>query len=90
MRPNPPVETLDEFEFFPPLNDACQNSTIFSGGRPLGTLIRKHVIDRGVPVWTLYDTDAGKVREFWLAPTYERLAKQSTEAISRYYGIRTK
>jgi hypothetical protein len=86
LHDNPPIETLDGLEFFPPLNDACQTSTVYRGERPVGTLIRKRVMERNKPTWVLYATDGTKLREFWLAPTYERLAHLTSHLISKYLG----
>lgn len=64
----------DRLEFLPELNDATQYSTVYYDGKPVATLQRRRVMERG-PVWRLYATD-GTILALWhfVPSTYEVLA----------------
>lgn len=68
-------------EFFPALDDSTQYSSAFVEDRPVATLQRRHVYEKG-PYWTLYATDGTKLKEFWLAPlSYEHLMRVTEKAL---------
>lgn len=83
---NPPVEALGGFEFSPPLNDACQYSTLYRNDKPVCTLQRRRVMERG-PSWRLYATDGALIgnRCSYLG-TYRAVAWWAVRQYSAFIG----
>lgn len=86
---NPYVTGVDDLEFLPRLDDSTQYSTVYAGGRPVGTLQRRMAIARSGPFWTLYATDGALVRKWFFPPRYAVLARGTARALGRAGIIRT-
>lgn len=69
------VESAMTVEFFPPLDDSCQHSTLYVDGAPVATVQRKRVLDRSIYEWRAYGIDGTNLWNF-LRTNPERMARQ--------------